>query len=329
MSEMRFDPLTEQWTVLAPDRAKRPHVPSDSREHCPFCPGHEGMTPPDLLRVPAGDSGWRLRVVPNKYPVFRGPLPAKRHRDDAGFLSMETAGAHEVVIESPDHDWDLSAATCEEARLLIDAYRERYRALRESQAAAVVIYRNRGERSGTSIQHPHSQVVASPIVPPLIRQHVNFAARHFDVYGQGLYHEVREKELKVGVRVVLENEGFVVFEPYAPKAPFETWLLPRRHHASFGDIDDDEVEALSEILPRTLRALDRALDRPHYNMLIQSAPLEDEHLAYFLWHLRIVPRLGIPAGFELATGISISPALPEEAAALLREALQKEQDSTT
>lgn len=327
MSELRFDVLTDGWSVVAPERAARPRVVGDSRALCPFCPEHEHMTPAETMRAPRDGPGWQLRVVANKFAVFDGPQPAARHENGAGFLAMETAGAHEVVIESPDHGWDMSYADHEEVRIVIDAYRTRFRALRKTKPATIVVFRNHGEGAGTSIVHPHSQIVASPVVPLQMRQHMRVAARYFDVYGQCLYAELRDREVAAGARIVLENGHFVVLQPYAPQEAFETWIMPKRHRASFGDVDNDEIASLADVLPRTLRALDYVVGNPDYNMLIQSAPLEDEHLSYFLWHLRIIPRLGTVAGFELATGIPITPALPEHTAAQLREAIEQDRDS--
>jgi UDPglucose--hexose-1-phosphate uridylyltransferase len=326
MSELRQDPTTRNWVIIAPERGRRPHDGSDAGGsprlgRCPFCPGNESMTPPELWRLPSGDEGWRVRVVPNRFPVLTPADQAKR-RSQRGSLAMGGHGNHEVVIESPRHDWDLATGELAEVRDVVHAYRTRYRALcTADDVAVIVVFRNHGQGSGTSLDHPHSQIVAAPVVPPFVRQRFDVTRRHFDDYGTCLYVEIVERELAEGRRVVLTEGSVVAFQPFAATAIFETWVMPRFHQASFAEADDQLLDELAVVLRAVLRGLRRVLDDPPYNLVIHSAPPGEVGIGYFSWHLQIVPRVSTPAGFELATGIPVNPSLPEETAAGLREAV--------
>jgi UDPglucose--hexose-1-phosphate uridylyltransferase len=282
------------------------------------------MTPPEVWRLPSGDGGWRLRVVPNRFPVLR-PADRAERRGQRGSWAMGGHGNHEVVIESPHHNWDIATGELAEVRDVVHAYRTRYRALRtDDDVAVIVVFRNHGPGSGTSLDHPHSQIVAAPVVPPLIRQRFDVTRRHFDDYGTCLYVEIVERELAEGHRVVLREGSIVAFQPFAATAMFETWVMPRFHQASFGEADDQLLDELASVLRAVLRGLRRVLDDPPYNLVVHSAPPGEEDTRYFSWHVQIVPRVSTPAGFELATGMPVNPSLPEETAAKLREAVEPE-----
>lgn len=326
MTELRQDPTSRNWVILAPERSLRPHDHAAPRRvpsavGCPFCPGREAETPAELWRLAGPDGSWRIRVVPNKFPVLHDDVPADRENRD-GFHRMAGHGQHEVLIESPRHDWDLASGSQTEVRDVLAAYRERYRALRTaSDAAVIVVFRNHGLGSGTSLDHPHSQLVAAPVVPPQVRRRLDVARAHADDLGTCLYLDLVERELADGRRIISAGERLVSFQPYAAAAAYETWIVPRFHQSSFGSIDDATLDELAETLRRVLLALCHHLDDPPYNLVVHSPPLGDEQRAYFTWYLQIVPRLSTPAGFELATGIPINPSLPEETAAELRGAL--------
>ncbi|HEU4542766.1 MAG TPA: DUF4931 domain-containing protein [Jiangellaceae bacterium] len=326
MTELRQDPTTRNWVIVAPERSLRPRdgAGNDARRAsggCPFCPGNESMTPPETWRLPAGDRGWRIRVVPNKFPVLT-PTDRPERRGSPGFLAMGGHGHHEVVIESPSHAWDIATGDEAEVRDVLRALRSRYRALsHQSDIAVIVIFRNHGPGSGTSLAHPHSQIVAAPVVPPFVRRRFEVARRHFDDFGTCLYVEVVERELAEGHRVVMKGGSVVAFQPFAASAAFETWLMPSSHQASFGDADDEVLDELAAVLRTVLLGLCRAMDDPPYNLVIHSAPPGEEGCRYFNWHLQIVPRVSTPAGFELGTGVSVNPSHPESTAAILREAI--------
>jgi len=334
MSELRQNPTTKEWVIVATERARRPHefvrakagsveLP-DYSPTCPFCPGNEHLTPPVLLTYPPAvdkaDHRWGVRAFPNKYAALS--LPGKMERRQPGplFRQMDGVGAHEVIVETPYHNRSLGLMTDAEVELVLRAYQERYRALRnEPWAKFIIIFKNHGTSAGTSLEHPHSQLVATPIAPIHIRQKHEVAESYYDDTGRCIYCDLAQEELAAQERVVLTTDHFVVFEPFASQTPFETWIAPRRHLTSFGDMPPEELRGLAQVLRQTLAKLHKGLGDPDYNYIISPAPEEDEHKSYYLWHIQILPRLTTAAGFELGSGIYITTAKPEETAAFLRE----------
>jgi UDPglucose--hexose-1-phosphate uridylyltransferase len=328
MTELRLDPTIRNWVISAPERSKRPDAfrrpprqRAEAYDTCPFCPGREAETPPELFRLADDSGGWRLRVIPNKFAALSAYGSRDQKANGLGFTSMPGTGSHEVVVESRRHDWDLATAHQSEVQDVLATYRSRHRALRDSGTAAVIIFRNHGAGGGTTLPHPHSQIVAAPVVPLLVRHRFDVAMQHYDDTGHCLYVEMLHRELADGRRIVSQNEGFVAFQPFAAASPFETWITPQTHRASFADTTDEELAHLAPLLRDVLAGLRRLLDDPDYNYVIHSAPPGDEGKPYFLWHLQIVPRLTTPAGFELGSGISINPSSPEMTAKTLREAV--------
>jgi UDPglucose--hexose-1-phosphate uridylyltransferase len=329
MPELRQDPCTRDWVVITPERTRRPHSFSSaerrnavsSAEGCPFCPGHEAETPPEVWRLSASDGNWRVRVVPNAFAMLVPDGGPRRQISQTGFVSMAGIGRHEVIVESPDHAADLARASHADVRAVLEAYRARYGALRKQGTGVILLFRNHGLAAGTSLAHPHSQIVMTPVVPVQIRHRFEVAMQHYDDLGTCLYLDILDRELRDGRRIVLESERFVAFQPFAAGAPFETWIMPRRHQASFGDASDAALDDLAPVLQRVLAGLSDGLGDPDYNAIVQSVPVGDEHLEYFIWHIRILPRLATPAGFELGSGMSVNPSCPEETAALLRKAV--------
>jgi UDPglucose--hexose-1-phosphate uridylyltransferase len=281
------------------------------------------MTPAEVWRL-ADDAGrWKVRVVPNLFPLVDPDARTQREGDASGCLTMAGVGRHEVLIESPDHDWDLSTATTDEARDVVLAYRDRYLALREDRPALIAVFRNHGQASGTSLAHPHSQLVAMPVVPALTQRRLDIARRHFDETGRCLYVDLLARELAGGGRILIEDESFVAYQPFAASAPFETWIVPRQAQASFAELTDEAALVLARILRDLLKALRLLLDDPPYNLVISSVPPADEGTRYFLWHLKVLPRITIPAGLELETGIAVNTSLPETTAEEVRQVLDR------
>ncbi|MEX2185495.1 MAG: galactose-1-phosphate uridylyltransferase [Pirellulales bacterium] len=329
MSVMRFDEATSDWVVFAPSRRLRPHAnaalqsrPSESASlaSCPFCPGNEAFTPPEIYAV--RDSGaWRVRVVPNKFPALTIEDTPHRRHDDQAFQFMGGCGAHEVIIESPDHSLFLGQQPIEQVVLLLRTLQQRYRDLmRDSRFQTVVIFKNHGAEAGTSLAHPHWQLLATPVVPRLLRMKHFEASEFYDRTGQCLYCDIVRRELEAKSRVLAQNEHYVAFLPFAGHAPFETWIAPRLHQASFQLVPAEHFTCLAAILKSVLLKLHTALGNPAFNLTIDDVPRGDEGKEYFLWHMRILPRLTTPAGFELGSGMSINTVLPEDAAKFLSEA---------
>lgn len=333
MSLLRFDPTTNDWVVFAPSRALRPHgatrveKPSgdgEAKMRCPFCPGNEALTPPEIRAVrrdPHDPASWLVRVVPNKFPALRIEDNVRRTDEGRSFRAMGGCGAHEVVIESPDHRVQLSQQPVEQVERVLAAVQERYRDLmRDDRFQAVIVFKNHGEAAGTSLAHPHWQVIATPVVPRMLRQKGIEAMSYYDREGANLYGVILHDELASGRRVLATNDDFAAFLPYASHSAFETWIMPRRQQASFATVTPAELRSLAELLKIVLLKLNTGLDDPDYNLTIDSVPRGDEDEPYFLWHLRIIPRLATAAGFELGSGMAVNTVLPEEARDFLSEA---------
>jgi UDPglucose--hexose-1-phosphate uridylyltransferase len=329
MPELRQDPLTRDWVVLAPERGRRPtHVQPDaqpqvrSEADCPFCPGHESETPPELWRFPGPNGGWQARVFENRFPVLGANGEPVRRRTADGFVSLPGTGRHEVLVEMPEHNGDLACADLASVRAVLEGYHVRYQALRAGTNGIVLIFRNHGVGAGSSLAHPHSQIVSLPVVPGQFRRHLEVAIQHFDDFGTCLYLDVLERELHDGRRIVLQTDRLVAYQPYAAAAPYETWIMPRMQQPSFGDADGAELDEFATVLRCVLRGLSSALADPDYNAILFSAPPRDDDRQYFVWHMRIVPRLATTAGFELGTAMSINPSIPEQTAERLRRAIR-------
>ena len=289
----------------------------------PSVPGNELQTPAEVWRLAGPTGDWQVRVVPNLYTVLGESGPAQRVHTPEGFVSMPGVGRHEVVIESPDHDLDLARANREQVRAVLEAYRARYRALRTETGGVIVIFRNHGVSAGSSQQHPHSQIIATPVVPIQIRHRFDVAIQHYDDTGQCLYLDNLDAELRDGRRIVYTSPRFVAFQPFAASAPYETWLMPREHLTSFGDIEESALDDLAVTLRGTLAGLHSVLNDPDYNLIVQSAPCGDEGRLYFVWQIRIVPHVATTAGFELGTGMQVNPSVPEQTAPRLRDAVAR------
>jgi UDPglucose--hexose-1-phosphate uridylyltransferase len=233
-------------------------------------------------------------------------------------------GSHEVIVESPIHNRTPSQMDDAEVEQILRAYQARYQALQQDpRVRYIIIFKNHGERAGTSLAHPHAQLVATPIAPLQIRRKYEVAISHYDDTGRCLYCDLVEAEVAAQVRIVEETERFVVFHPFASRVPFETWIAPKHHQPSFGQVSREELAALAQVLRRTLLALDNALGNPDFNYVLHSAPTEDDTKRYYLWHIQILPRVTTIAGFELGSGMYITTVVPEESAALMRDIMAR------
>jgi UDPglucose--hexose-1-phosphate uridylyltransferase len=334
MSFLRHDLTTNDWVIFAPERALPPHewkqaaetsaasVPS--AESCPFCPGNERMTGPEIYALRGGTApntpGWRMRVIPSKFPALRIEEETRRQEEGPMFRHMGGCGAHEVIIESPDHDRFLAQQPVEQVEFVLRTLQVRFNdLLRDLRFQTIVIFKNHGEHAGTSLRHPHCQLIATPVVPQLLRLKHRVATEYFDQTGSCLYCVLLHEELAAAQRVVAENDHYAAIMPYASHVPFELWILPKQHQSSFGRVDAALLRPLAELLKSVLLKLYNGLENPDFNLTLNTAPRGDEDKAYFLWHLQILPRLTTPAGFEMGSGMSINTVLPEEAAAYLRE----------
>jgi UDPglucose--hexose-1-phosphate uridylyltransferase len=327
MPEFRQNMVSKEWVIIATERAKRPDqflqkkegrkpLPSHQKD-CPFCPGNESMTPPPVFSIERNGS-WSLRVVPNKFAALQSDLTTTR-KHEGRFLKADGYGIAEVIIETPLHNRSIATMDLEEVKNTVLTYRERYNAIsKTNRVDLITIFRNYGEKAGTSLEHPHSQIIATPIVPPHVRNPLYQSQLACDTYGDCIYCGMMEEEQRQQVRIVKETQYFLVICPFASRSPFETRIYPKIHHSSLATVSDQELNDFAFALQDTLKRLSIGLNDPDYNYVIRSAPVEDTHVKYDHWYAVIVPKLTTPAGFEIGTGIYINSTLPEQCADFLR-----------
>jgi UDPglucose--hexose-1-phosphate uridylyltransferase len=260
-----------------------------------------------------------VRVIPNKFPALRVEEDPAKSGEHGLFREMPGCGAHEVLIESPDHEAFLGHQPVEQIERVLQALQARMVDLmRDSRLQAIILFKNHGERAGTSLRHPHWQVIATPVVPHLLRQKHAVATQYFDMTRHCLYCVLLKEEMADEVRMLAANDHYAAFLPYASRVPFETWILPKRHESSFGSVPAKDLRPLAEVLKEVLTRIHTGLGNPDFNLVINTAARGDEGKRYFLWHIAILPRLSTPAGFEMGSGMTINTVLPEEAAKFLR-----------
>jgi UDPglucose--hexose-1-phosphate uridylyltransferase len=330
MPELRKDPIVGRWVIIAHERAKRPHdfkgeaqTQSESGL-CPFCEGHEDNTPPEILAYRERHSrpngpGWRIRVVPNRFPALKveGQL---NKRGDGIYDLMAGVGAHEVIIENPKHVVSMAALTEDNIREVLWVYRDRLVDLkRDTRLVHGMLFKNVGAAGGASLEHTHSQLIVTPIVPISVWEEMTGALEFYNYRGRCIYCDMVQQEIAVEKRIVLDTPHFTAFCPYASRFPFETWILPKQHSSHFENIPKPGVDDLGVVLRQTLNKLELALDCPPYNYIVHTAPFDHQELPHYHWHIEIIPRLTKVAGFEWGSGFYINPVPPEEAAAFLRE----------
>lgn len=332
MPELRKDPITFEWVIIAGERRDRPHDFSKAWENgelppydpkCPFCPGNEHLTPPEIMALRDGQAhpNWLVRVVPNKYPALR--IEGSTERIGKGMFDyMDGVGAHEVIIETPIHNVRISTLPQEQVKRILIAYKERILDLKnDSRFVYILIFRNEGKEAGASLRHPHSQLIALPFVPHEVVLEIEGIKRYNSFRERCPFCDMVKEELAFKERVVNESENFLAIEPFASKYPFETLIMPKRHHPSFADENDCIMEEFAGFLKDVLYRIDKALNNPPYNYTLHNIPLRNHSADGFHWHLEIIPRLSTPAGFELGSGIYINSVPPEDSAKILREAL--------
>jgi len=335
MPELRQNPATKEWVIIATERAKRPEDFPQTRQEeaapeksdkCPFCEGNENLTPKETLSYRAygtkpDSPGWWIRIVPNKFAALVPQGKTERSQINDFFRYMDGIGEHEVLIEHPKHNKNIAIMEQKQVEEIFLAYRERYIYLsNDPRFEMILIFKNHGAAAGTSVKHPHSQIIATPITPSHTRNRIEEAMRYFDDTGECVYCRMIKEEIESKKRIVLETDNFVAFEPFASRSPFETWILPKRHHASFCSISKDQSKELAYMAKHTLGKIYTSLKDPDYNYVINSAPVHEKGIEYYHWHMQILPRITAVAGFELGSGIYINTVIPEAAAKFLREA---------
>ncbi len=330
VSELRHDPLTGTPVICAPLRGERPQASAPLTEAaeelsaeavpgCPFCPGHEAMLPEILWQQDRSAApGWRTRAVPNKYPALQAAASEVTPPAHPLYQAASAHGHQEVIIDTPYHHYGLVRMPLVGVRSVVETYLARYRALRQRDGLIPFLFRNHGAGAGASLDHPHSQLIATPFAPPHVKREEAGAEAWHQAHGQCAYCAMVAEEVKTEDRLIAQNEAFVAFVPYAAQVPYETWICPRRHAPEFGATTTAEVAALAALLRHVARALHVHVGNPDYNLFIRTAltyPCDAPHLH---WTLRIRPQTTTAAGFEASTGVRINPSRPEADAAVLR-----------
>lgn len=340
MPELRYDPFRSRWSIISTERGRRPSDYVTSKEEikggvCPFCYGHEHTTPPEIFVIGPKDrqpntEGWEVRVVSNKFPALR--VEGELTREGVGvFDKVNGVGAHEVIIETPEHEKNLPDLDIQQIKKVLIAYRERIRDLRKDiRIRYVLVFKNYGKEAGASLSHPHSQLIATPMIPPTVITELRASQDHYKFKERCLMCDILNQELQFGSRVVIDRDGYVVWEPFASSFPFETWLIPKKHLHDFVLLEDHELEVLASVLKEMLTRLKVVLNDPPYNMVLHTSPSLLERpgkMEYWTtieydyhWHIELIPRITKIAGFEWGSGLYINPTPPEEAAKFLSEA---------
>ena len=328
VSEIRQNKVTKQWVIYAPARRKRPIDFQERHKErkqlpvldkaCPFCPGNEHMLSSIVMEMSHQEQKcWQTRVILNKFPALTPDGDTSRFTQGI-YLTMPGYGQHEVIIESPEHNRDIAQMSIAEVEMIVETYHQRYVALMKTHKNLMaLIFRNHGPQAGASQNHPHSQIIVTGIIPHHIRLREEEAQRYFDEWGRCVYCDMIEFEQQDRQRVVLENQSFLAFIPFAAEVPFEVWIMPKKHQADFGQISNAEKSDLAGVLYEILARLYTKLQDPDYNYVINTAAQCKACEPQLHWYLQIRPRLTTQAGFEIGSGMTINPSIPEEDAKFL------------
>jgi UDPglucose--hexose-1-phosphate uridylyltransferase len=337
MPELRKDPIVGRWVIIATDRSRRPSeysvTPAEVGDPArnPFAQGNEHLTPAEIFAFrdphsqPNGP-GWQVRVVPNKFPALR--IEGDLEKEGQGMYDkMNGVGAHEVIIETPNPTLMLEQQPLEGIARVLETYKIRMAdLLKDSRLRYTLIFKNHGRQAGATLPHPHSQLIATPVTPMRLKEKLAGAMEYFTYKDRSIFEDILKQELREGTRLVYENAGFVAFCPFASRFPFEVMILPRRQAAYYHEIHADEILQFADVLKVTLLKLNQALNQPQYNYILHTAPARYPRHGYwttidqdYRWHLEILPRLSLIAGFEVGSGFYINPTPPEDAAKYLRE----------
>lgn len=343
-NEVRKDYLLNRWVVIAKDRNKRPtdfikQQPTENNGTCPLCPENEHMTPPavlvylsenDKIRKEKDTSdvchkNWIVRVVPNLYPAFSPPTKQNTAIKESPVL-LRAVGHHEVIVESPCHGEAPGVARISQLFYMINAYLDRLAALSaKSYVKHVAFFKNYGQKAGASLSHTHTQLIASPFVPPILEEELTASKNYWNQNHECQFCNIIKQESE-GPRFIWQNPSFVAFAPWASINPMEFWIFPKKHNSNLSAMSGNEISGLAETMRVCLGALRSKLADPPYNFGFHSVLSEDSKDSYH-WHLEVYPRLSTWAGFEKSTGMYINAVSPEDAAKELRTAAKEEMKS--
>lgn len=331
--ELRQDVVTGKWVAIAPGRSKRPHHTSEGRAQkniakyqtlCPFCNLAQFPQEPDVLRLPDDPHDWQVHIFPNKYPAFT-PARELKSWQVGPYRTVSATGYHELLVPRW-HNQIEGLMTEKQFSLQLEALVLRYRQLRTEPAVNYIqIIKNHGHQAGGSLEHPHHQIFAIPVLPEEAADLLHGAEVYAKKYSREVFADIIDFERAEGQRVIAENDHFIAICPYASRQPYEVTLLPHQPNPHFEDSSPDQREALAELMRRVFSRLYHGLYNPPYNYYIYSAPCDDtgfvcnrESFKHWRWHIEIVPRLTSWGGFEMSTGLEINSVAPEHAAAFYR-----------
>jgi UDPglucose--hexose-1-phosphate uridylyltransferase len=327
-TELRQDLITGDWVVVSTIRAKRPDEfakkeTEDESErdvaNCLFCDPVASGQEKDVLLYGTGDDDWSLRVFPNKYPAFSRPTGGRiTYKEEGPYFLMDSIGYHEVIV-TRDHKKHLGRMEPILVAELLDAYQSRYIDLMNKKSVNYIdIFHNHGKSAGASIPHPHSQLMAIPVISPYVKSELDGAEQYYQGSKHCVYCAMLEWEKEAQKRLVFENDDFLVFCPFAARANFEMWVMPKKHKPYFERMTEAEKISGGEALQKVIAKLDKALNNPDFNFYIHTSPCDGKDYPHYHWHIEILPKLNIWAGFEVSTGIEIITISPEDAAEYLR-----------
>ncbi len=330
MRELRRDPVLGRWVIvnvtdsLLPEDYGKENRKFHQQEICPFCPGREARTPGEIEVVrrdngKPNSSGWDVRVVPNKFPAL--DIHGEIDRRGIGLYDISNGiGAHEVIIETPDHCTDFPEFSDQQMFDVISKYCSRSIDLaKDPRFKYVLIFKNYGVEAGASLEHAHSQVIALPMIPKNVLEALRGSDLYYRNRGRCVYCDIIDQEKQDGDRIIIQNEDFICFSLYTSRFPFESWIMPKEHQAQFCDMDDKQKHNLGLILKELLTRNKICLSDPSYNFFIHTAPIKYKHPESCHWHIEIMPKLTNTAGFEWGTGCYVVPTDPSIAAKCLRD----------
>lgn len=325
-SELRQDLVTGDWTVVSTIRQRRPDEFAKKDEdqvenssECLFCDPESSGQEKDSLIYFTLDGGWSLRVFPNKFPAFTRPIGGQvKHKEDGPYFWMDSVGYHEVVV-TKDHEKHIGQMDPLVVAEILDAYQSRYIDLMNKKSVNYIdIFHNHGRTAGASIAHPHSQLMAIPVVSPYVKSELFGAEQYHRQNKACVYCTMVEWELEKKERALFENDDFLVFCPFASRANFEMWMVPKKHKPYFERVTQSEKVSGGEALHEAIRRLSTGLNNPDFNFYIHTSPCDGQDYPHFHWHIEILPKTNIWAGFEISTGVEIITIAPEKAAEFLR-----------
>jgi UDPglucose--hexose-1-phosphate uridylyltransferase len=330
MSELRRDPLTGRWVIVNTDNARKPDEYEHEESHpwkpgaCPFCYGNESQTPPEIIAIrdpntAANTAGWQIRVVSNKFPALQ--IEGDIDRRGLGLYDLSNGiGAHEVIIETPYHHKDLSDLMSNEIEnILVMSSQRTLDLFKDKRFKYIMIFKNYGPAAGASLEHPHTQIIALPMVPKSVKEEILGAHRYYEYRDRCIYCDMIRQESQDKERIILENKYFIAFCPFVSRFPFEIWIVPKKHNSFFCLMSPEEVPALAVMLKDIVTKVKKTFKDPAYNFIVHSSPLNgDSKIDSYHWHIEFMPKLTRVAGFEWGTGFYVVPTPPEMAAQFLR-----------